>query len=168
MNENNNNQKVIINCLTLKKAEYPKELYEDLYYLDVLINDKISSKHSSIKFNKFDNTYIIDLEISFQEQLDIILFKLCSEANNIPLYQPPKKLVFGLQDKFFEFLDMAGKFFRWDRDLNSFKMSVYLGPSPNSNKKAVIENWKKYRNKDIEINEERIIKEYFYGEDYDE
>ena len=63
---------------------------------------------------------------------------------------------------------MAGKFFRWDRDLNSFKMSVYLGPSPNSNKKAVIENWKKYRNKDIEINEERIIKEYFYGEDYDE
>ena len=73
-----------------------------------------------------------------------------------------------LQNKFFEFLDMAGKFFRWDRDLNSFKMSVYLGPAPNSNKKAVIENWKKYRNKDIEINEERIIKEYFYGEDYDE
>ena len=73
-----------------------------------------------------------------------------------------------LQDKFFEFLDMAGKFFRWDKDLNSFKMSVYLGPSPNSNKKAVIENWKKYRNKGIEINEEQIIKEYFYGEDYDE
>ena len=72
------------------------------------------------------------------------------------------------QDKFFEFLDMAGEFFNWNRNLNSFKMSVYLGPSPNSNKKAVIENWKKYRNKDIEINEERIIKEYFYGEDYDE
>ena len=93
------------------------------------------------------------------------IFKIID--NNIPLYQPSKKLVFGLQDKFFEFLDMAGKFFRWDRDLNSFKMSVYLGPSPNSNKKAVIENWKKYRNKDIEINEEQIKKEY-YGEDYDE
>lgn len=66
-----------------------------------------------------------------------------------------------LQDKFFEFLDMAGKFFRWDRDLNSFKMSIYLGPSPNSNKKAVIENWKKYRNKDIEINEERIKNKYY-------
>ena len=70
--------------------------------------------------------------------------------------------------KFFEFLDMAEKFYNWTSELNAFNMSVYLGPSPNSNKKAVIENWKKYRNKDIEINEERIIKEYFYGEDYDE
>ena len=100
------------------------------------------------------------------DNLEKEIFKIIDD--NIPLYQPPIKLVSGLQDKFFEFLDMAGKFFRWDRDLNSFKMSIYLGPSPNSNKKAVIENWKKYRNKDIEINEERIIKEYFYGEDYDE
>lgn len=73
-----------------------------------------------------------------------------------------------LQNKFFEFLDMAGNFYNWTRDLGTFNMSVYLGPSPNSNKKAVIENWKKYRNKDIEINEKQIIKEYFYGEDYDE
>lgn len=71
-----------------------------------------------------------------------------------------------LQDKFFEFLDMAGNFFNWNRDLNSFSMSVYLGPSPNSNKEAVIENWKKYRNQDIEINEEQIKKDY-YGEELD-
>ena len=69
-----------------------------------------------------------------------------------------------LQDKFFEFLDMAGNFYNWNGDLNSFNTSVYLGASPNSNKRAVIENWKKYRNKDIEINEEQIKKEY-YGED---
>ena len=69
-----------------------------------------------------------------------------------------------LQNKFFEFLDMAGNFYNWNRDLNSFNASVYLGASPNSNKRAVIENWKKYRNKDIEINEEQIKKEY-YGED---
>ena len=68
-----------------------------------------------------------------------------------------------LQDKFFEFLDMAGNFFNWNRDLNSFNVTVYLGPSPNSNKQAVIENWKKYRNQDIEIDEEQIKKEY-YGE----
>lgn len=68
-----------------------------------------------------------------------------------------------LQDKFFEFLDMAGKFFNWNRDLNSFQMSVYLGPSPSSNKEAVIENWKKYKNKDIEIDEEQIRQNY-YGE----
>ena len=69
-----------------------------------------------------------------------------------------------LQDKFFEFLDMAGNFYNWNRDLNSFNMSVYLGASPNSNKEAVIENWKKHRNQDIEIDEEQIKKEY-YGED---
>ena len=72
--------------------------------------------------------------------------------------------VIDLCNKFFEFLDMAGNFYNWSRDLNSFNMSVYLGPSPNSNKKAVIENWKKYRNQDIEIDEEQIKKEY-YGED---
>ena len=71
-----------------------------------------------------------------------------------------------LQDKFFEFLDMAGKFYNWNRDLNSFNMTVYLGPSPNSNKQAVIDNWKQYRNKDIEIDEKQI-KEDYYGEELD-
>ena len=69
-----------------------------------------------------------------------------------------------LQNKFFEFLDMAGKFYKWNGELNSFNASVYLGASPCSNKNTVIENWKKYRNKDIEIDEEQIKKEY-YGED---
>ena len=68
------------------------------------------------------------------------------------------------QDKFFEFLDMAGNFYNWNRNLNTFNMSVYLGPSPNSNKDRVIENWKKYRGVDIEIDEEQINKE-FYGDD---
>lgn len=67
------------------------------------------------------------------------------------------------QNTFFNFLDMAGEFFNWNRDLNSFQTSVYLGPCPSSNKEAVIENWKKYRNKDIEINEEQIRQNY-YGE----
>ena len=68
------------------------------------------------------------------------------------------------QDKFFEFLDMAGNFYNWNRNLNTFNMSVYLGPSPNCNKDGVIENWKKYRGVDIEIDEKQINKE-FYGED---
>ena len=70
------------------------------------------------------------------------------------------------QNKFFKFLDMAGNFFDWNRDLNSFNISVYLGPGPNSNKQAVIDNWKKYRKQDIEIDEEQIKKEY-YGEELD-
>ena len=56
-------------------------------------------------------------------------------------------------NKFFEFLDMAGKFYNWNGDLNTFNINVHLGGSPNSNKEAVIENWKKYRNKDIEIDD---------------
>lgn len=69
-----------------------------------------------------------------------------------------------IQEKFFEFLDMAGNFFNWNGDLNSFYMSVCLGASPNSNKQAVIDNWKKYRKQDIEIDEEQIKKDY-YGEE---
>lgn len=96
------------------------------------------------------------------DNLEKEIFKIIDD--NIPLYQPPIKLVSELRDKFFEFLDMAGNFFNWNRDLNSFNTSVYFGPSPNSNKEAVIENWKKYRNQDIEIDEEQIKKDY-YGED---
>jgi len=69
-------------------------------------------------------------------------------------------------NKFFEFLDMAGNFYNWNRNLNTFNMSVYLGPSPNSNKEAVIKNWKEYKNKDIKIDEEQIKKDY-YGEELD-
>ena len=65
-----------------------------------------------------------------------------------------------INNKFFEFLDMAGNFFNWNRDLNSFNVSVYMGPSPNSYKESVIKNWKEYRNQDIEIDEEQIKKEY--------
>ena len=68
-------------------------------------------------------------------------------------------------NKFFKFLDMAGNFYNWNGDLNSFNASVYLGASPSSNKEMVIENWKKYRNKDIEIDEEQIKKDYYGEED---
>ena len=64
-------------------------------------------------------------------------------------------------EKFFEFLDMAGNFFNWNGDLNSFYMSVCLGASPNSNKQAVIDNWKKYVDKTItELNINTAINQY--------
>lgn len=66
--------------------------------------------------------------------------------------------------KFFEFLDNAGNFFKWNGDLNSFNTTIYLGVSPCSNKESVIKNWKKYKNIDIEINEDKI-KENYYGEE---
>ena len=66
-----------------------------------------------------------------------------------------------IQNIFFKFLDMAGKFFNWNSTLNKFSFNVYLGASPSSNKEAVIENWKKYRNKDIEIIEDKINEAYY-------
>ena len=73
--------------------------------------------------------------------------------------------VVDLCNKFFEFLDMAGKFFSWNGELNNFIMSVW-NISPNNHKQDVIDNWKQYRNKDIKINEEQIKEEY-YGEELD-
>ena len=60
---------------------------------------------------------------------------------------------------FFEFLDDAGKFYCWNRDLNAFNSTVYLGPSPCSNKETVIKNWKQYRNQDIKIDESIYIED---------
>ena len=59
----------------------------------------------------------------------------------------------------FEFLDDAGKFYCWNRDLNAFNTTVYLGPSPCTNKETVINNWKNYRNKDITIDDSLYIEE---------
>jgi len=89
------------------------------------------------------------------------LIEICDQHSHEPVNMAKE-----IQNKFFEFLDMAGNFFNWNRDLNSFNTTVYLGPSPNSNKQAVIDNWKQYRNKDIEIDEKQI-KEDYYGEELD-
>lgn len=53
------------------------------------------------------------------------------------------------------FLDMAGNFYKWNGDLNSFNATIYFGASPSSDKEDVIKNWKKYRNTDIEIDESK-------------
>lgn len=64
-----------------------------------------------------------------------------------------------IKNIFFNLLDEAGKFYCWNRDLNCFNTTVYLGPSPCSNKETVIKNWKKYRNKDITIDESIYIED---------
>ena len=80
------------------------------------------------------------------------------------MIRPYTTNIFGidLQDKFFEFLDMAGDFYNWSGYLNTFNTHIYLGGTPSSNKESVIENWKKYRNIDIEIDESK------YKEDDDD
>ena len=90
------------------------------------------------------------------------LIEICDQHSHEPINMAKE-----IQDKFFEFLDMAGNFFNWNGELNSFYQSVYLGASPHSNKDIVIKNWKEYRGKDIEINEEEIKKEYYGEEELD-
>ena len=139
------------------KLDGQKELLDTIeilknYCKEPIVDKYIEGKDDEPGYRGYDHPDNLEKEI----------FKVIDD--NIPLYQPPRKLVSGLQDKFFEFLDMAGNFFNWNGDLNSFYMSVCLGASPNSNKQAVIDNWKKYRKQDIKINEEQIKKDY-YGED---
>lgn len=58
-----------------------------------------------------------------------------------------------------DFFDKAGEFYSWNHDLNAFNTTVYLGPSPCSNKETVIKNWKQYRDKTILIDDSIYIEE---------
>lgn len=58
-----------------------------------------------------------------------------------------------IEKVFFDFLDMAGNFFYWNGYLEAFNCAVYLGASPYTNKQEVIDNWKKYRNQTIKIDD---------------
>lgn len=67
-----------------------------------------------------------------------------------------------IENIIYDFFDKISNFFRWDGESNSFKISIALGATPFSNKEEVIKNWKKYRNKDIEIDENKYKEEYDY------
>ena len=153
---------IVDNYINIYKLDHQQELLDTIEILKNYCKEPIIDKYIDDWTDETGFHHPGYKSYDHPDNLEKEIFKVIDD--NIPLYQPPIKLVSELQDKFFEFLDMAGNFFTWNRDLNSFNMSVYLGPSPNSNKQAVIENWKKYRNQDIEIDEEQIRKEY-YGED---
>lgn len=53
----------------------------------------------------------------------------------------------------YDYANKAREFYSYNADLNNFNISIYLGATPNSNKEAVIQNWKKYRNTDIVIDD---------------
>ena len=88
MTESKNIQKIKINKITLNQStSFSKEFYKDQYYLDMLINNKYSQRSLPIKINKFYESYDIDSEISFSEELDTIFFKFCSQKTDNPIYQ---------------------------------------------------------------------------------
>lgn len=74
------------------------------------------------------------------------------------------KKIIGTDDynRVMNYMEKFREFYRSDPYENSYNFNVCLGASPNSNKEAVIDNWKKYRNKDITIDDS------LYEEDSDE
>jgi hypothetical protein len=174
-------RKSIRECIGPKPFEFyylPKEIMKDVcdsYIYAYRIDEQRELLDTIEILKKYCQEPIIEKYIDncreyiYSDNLHLCLMNLITDSNlnlgnntGIDIVD----LVSKLQNKFFEFLDMAGNFYNWTRDLGTFNTSVYLGPAPNINREDVIENWKKYRNKDIEINEEQIKKKY-YEEDYD-
>lgn len=78
------------------------------------------------------------------------LFDILSEFEGKILNAETKtELQIKIVDKVFELMNYCKDFYRGDREVSNFIFSV-MDLSPNSNKEAVIENWKKL-GKDIEI-----------------
>ena len=138
------------------KIDAQKELLDTIEILKDYCKNPIVDKYI-----KGENGFPGHRGYEHPNNLEKELIEICDQHSHEPVNMAKE-----IQNKFFEFLDMAGNFFNWNRELNSFNMTVYLGPSPNSNKQAVIDNWKEYRNQDIEIDEEQIKKDY-YGEELD-
>lgn len=92
------------------------------------------------------NTPLEDKQPKLEEELtEIVPDSILGKSN----------IVLSIKNKFFEFLDKIGRFYKWNSELQAFNMSIYLGVIPSSNKESVIENWKKYRNIDIKIDESK-------------
>lgn len=140
------------------KLDQKQELLDTIeilknYCEDPIIDKYIKGENGNSGYKEYEHCDNLETELNqlFKEYF--------GDSETDPCYVGKE-----VQNKFFEFLDMAGKFFNWNSELNCFSTSIYLGASPNTNKEEVVENWKIYRNQDIEIDEEQIKKEY-YGDD---
>lgn len=173
--------KSFIDCIGPRPYEFyylPKEIMNDVcnYYIEAYRLDSQQELLNTIEILKhYCREPIVDKYIdgkngepghrgydhpdNLEKEIKDLLKAYCDDSECDFSY-----VVNEIVNKFFEFLDMAGNFYNWNGELNSFNTSVYLGASPNSNKEAVIKNWKKYKNKDITIDEEQIKKDY-YGDD---
>ena len=150
----------------------PKDVFKDICdsYVDAYRIDSQKNLLDIIEVLKnYCNNPIIDI---YEKDEDGIGHRSYMHPDNLEkeLYQTlkeyfddsetdPNAVAKELQNKFFEFLNMAGDFYNWNYDLNSFNTTVYLGASPCSNKETVINNWKQYRNKDITIDNSLYIED---------
>lgn len=139
-------KEIINSYIYAYKIDNHKELLDTITILKNYCNDPIIENNDN--YNHVNN---------LTEEIINIIKKSYPDINEIELSND-------CVSKFFEFLDMAGNFFKWNSDLSLFTNTIYLGCSPSCNKDSVIENWKIYRKQNIEINEEEIKRNY-YGDD---
>ena len=152
--------------VSIYKMDSKQELLDTISILKKYCEAPIVDKYISDYTDEHGNHHPGHRDYDHPDNLEKELYKLLREKAGFSITNGAiENLTKEVLNKFFEFLDMAGNFYDWNGELNSFGMSVYLGCSPNSNKEAVIENWKEYRNQDIEINEEQIKKDYYGEED---
>lgn len=160
--------KPIEECIGPKPFEFyylPKEIlhgicdsYISIYRLDqkqeLLDTIEILKNYCKNPIVKSTNKYGYEKPSNLEEELTEI-FNPIQDCDGI-------EMAVKAQNKFFEFLDMAGKFYKWTRDLDAFKQNVYLGASPSDNREDVIKNWKKYRNKTIHLpDDKKLYDKYF-------
>lgn len=156
--------KYITECIGPRPFEYyylPKNITDDIVdsyihaykidnhkeLLDIIEILKIYCKEPIV------NKYIEEeREYEYSDNLEKEINKLlCKQFNSPELSGISAKIT----NKFFEFLDMAGNFYKWNGEMNNFITEVYLGVAPNTNKQDVIDNWKNYRKQDIIIDDSK-------------
>lgn len=129
----------------------------EFYYLPKEVMKEIVDEY--VRAYKIENELCrhLDVLITYFEHPTKEQYYVDSEGYKYKRYidLPSLKSVIGeeVYQKVLEYIQEAKNFYDTNIELNSFNMSVYLGPSPNSSKEAVINNWKKYRNVDITIDD---------------
>ena len=121
-------------------------------YCDKPIVDKYVENYTDENGNHYPGYRGYDHPDNLEKEITKILGP---EAEDNPYH------VHKICNKFFEFLDMAGNFFNWNGEINDFNISVW-DVSPSTNKQAVIDNWEKYRNQKIEIDDDKFNEEQDY------
>jgi hypothetical protein len=175
-----------------------KQYYEDVKSGKIAQNDKVYERHylssEEINYivNKYINLYAIDNQ--WVEHSDLI-FKYLKEGgikvvyennkreyvNQDPLHNVIKQvlvdhdvldteLLEDLINSVFNIIINCKLFYKLDKELQSFKNTIYLGASPCSNKESVIQYW---ADKNININiEDRnpllLWEMDYYGDGFEE
>ena len=137
------------------KIDNHQELLDTIKILKNYCNDPIVDKYIEGETDKDGNKWPGHRGYDHPDNLEKEVNKLLGDSID------KKELSKLVCSKFFEFLDMAGNYYNWNRELNGFGLTIYLGVSPSSNKESVIENWKEHKNIDITIDDD------CYKEDFD-